>query len=584
MNVLFLSYANNSQSPLEELQEEDHQVYQLLVPRALQQHYLIHRDACTTKEKIAEFLILYREHIFLFAYSGHAGTDRLIVEGAEIYSQGLAKLLGRCPNLKMVLLNGCSTKAQVRQLLREGVPVVVATSAPIQDRLARVFATHFFMALARGDNFAQAFEAGIGGAKQTKPDLMVERSLGMPNETESAQEEISWGLYYQEKQSLRYRLPVKTSRPVLSELKPNELLINALVNALKTYSDEVNQLRLKEKNGQTVSISRKRMAVLNSLPAPVAEHLRKLMVPVKDENEGYDKLTIIRLQQLIRVYEITMELMAFTMLAQLWETKLLQPELLLPTEHVQVVLDFVQRPLSGREAYDYIHLIQETRQILDLEANRNLVNYFVSELLILKELPYQDEKFMSATFFLQTLRQRLVQSSLTSDEIPTLCIKTEEALADIFEKLGFMAKYNLAAINDIDVQKYRHSPKPSFRHNVVRLIDLLGGLEQTELIMERFTDNRSVLLLKEDEGLSELNLSPFIIDKNAFEKDADVSNIYFFSHYDPTSATYFFYYINNPEDQLIEVSDHQFPIVKAQLDAFIDLISTPPAPSSLESS
>ena len=51
----------------------------------------------------------YREQISIFHFSGHTGRDSIILEDEALNTQGLAKLLSQCPNLKLVVLNGSST-------------------------------------------------------------------------------------------------------------------------------------------------------------------------------------------------------------------------------------------------------------------------------------------------------------------------------------------------------------------------------------------------------------------------------------------------------------------------------------------
>ncbi len=566
MYVLFLAYANDTEHPLDELKDEDDQVYRSLIPGALQNHYLIHRESFASLNKIREFLILYRDHIFLFSFSGHADRDKLILdEDAQI--GGMAKLLGRCPNLKMVFLNGCSTQGQVKSLLDAGVPCVIATSSPVGDKMAKTFGISFFQALSTGDSFSDSFEAATGAIMLLDKNKKVYRGEYSKVDHADAQT-ASWGLFTHATSDLSFTLPA--AKPILEvpDFDPNSILIKRLIEALTGQSDELDFLIQKEKSGKLVSESKKRMAILNSLPAPIAEHLRKLMVPIQDENDGYDKLGKERLGQLVRTYEVTTELTAFTLMAQLWEAKILHTDLRIPEDQAIVIRDFLMRSVDQRQTYDYIGLVRAVRSILDDEFNKTLVNYFVPELEIIKELPYQNEEFMSATFFLQTLRQRMAAGGMSEQEEMTLCIRGEECLGEIFSRLGFLAKYQLAAVNNIDIQKYRHTAKPSFKHNIVRLIDLLGGLEQSEITLERFTDNRSVLLLREDEGLSELNLTPFILDKNAFEKDTDVSNIYFYSHYDRVSGVYYYYYVNNPNEEFLTVSTTEYAVIKAQMDAF----------------
>lgn len=575
MDVLFFAYAHSSASPLPALQEEGDKVYSMLTPKALQQHYLIHRDAYTTRQKIREFLILYRDNIFLFSYSGHAGGDKLLLADELSRAGGLAQLLGQCSNLKAVILNGCSTRGQVEQLLECGIPLVIATSAPVNDNSAKDFAVSFFQSLSLGDTIERAFEIGIGAAS-LGTSIDVHRSAALENTGEP--ESPLWGIYFKDRERLSVKLPEKPQQAGAPDFTPNEKLIATLLQALEGYSEDLEFLAFQEKKGKTVSASKKRMAILNCLPAPVAEHLRKLIAPTPGSDEGYDQAGEGRLKQLARTYSIITEMMAFIMLAQLWEVKLEHDRLYLPEKSAEVIREFLHRPELRTDSYDYIELIRSIRQVFEAEANTRLVEFFVPELEDIKELPYTNDNFMAANFFLNTLRQRLSSGGIAPGEVPSLCLRAEESLAEVFSHLGFMAEYTLASISDIDIEKYRHLRKPTFRHNIVRLIDLLGGLDQSDLVLERFTDNRSILLIKEpEEGrkLKELNLSPFIIDKNAFEADADdteVANIYFLSHFDNKKDAYYFYRAYNPDEGLLEASGRRLMIVKAQLDAFFRLL------------
>ena len=155
MNLIFSTFSNSQTAPLDTLQAEDAGVYQSLSERQAQGHIVIHRDALATMGSIRDYLILYRDKIVVFQYSGHAGRDRLILDDKEAFSEGIALLLARCPHLKLVVLNGCSTAGQVDLLLAHGIPMVIATSAPVNDRTATDFSIRFFKSLASNNETVQ---------------------------------------------------------------------------------------------------------------------------------------------------------------------------------------------------------------------------------------------------------------------------------------------------------------------------------------------------------------------------------------------------------------------------------------------
>ena len=105
-------------------------------------------------ERIYSVFQKYRDRIALFHFGGHADGDRLLLQSAfeprPAYADGLATLLGQQRGLKLVFLNGCSTRPQVKRLLDAGVPAVIATARPIDDHVATEFAMAFYQALTTG--------------------------------------------------------------------------------------------------------------------------------------------------------------------------------------------------------------------------------------------------------------------------------------------------------------------------------------------------------------------------------------------------------------------------------------------------
>ena len=128
MDVIFLAFANDDNQPLSSLKDEYDGIYKTLSPNHLKQHYLLHRDTEASIESISHYLVQFRNHIRLFLYSGHAGEHRLVLDKGDARAEGIAQLLSQCPKLKLVFLNGCSTKGQVNALLEKGIPAVMLTA------------------------------------------------------------------------------------------------------------------------------------------------------------------------------------------------------------------------------------------------------------------------------------------------------------------------------------------------------------------------------------------------------------------------------------------------------------------------
>lgn len=212
MQIIFLSYANSRTDPLPTLREEEEQVYSLLARRSKQQHFNIHRDAFTSVTTIIEYLELHREEIIVFSYSGHAERDGLLLDAESANAAGLAGLLGQCPRLALIVLNGCSTAGQVERLLKlPNRPVVIATSAPVGDNSATRFGISFFRTLAeRHETLEKAFQSGLNAARtSSKREIRESRGIGLetPREEREGSEHL-WGIYADRDSDLHWKLPV----------------------------------------------------------------------------------------------------------------------------------------------------------------------------------------------------------------------------------------------------------------------------------------------------------------------------------------------------------------------------------------
>ncbi len=577
MDILFLAFANQVADVLPTLQEEDDMINRLLSPRAKERHFLLHRESFVTVEKLPTYLTMYRDDLVLFLYSGHADRDVLLLGDGAAQAGGMAQMLGQCPNLRLVFLNGCSTQGQVARLLEAGVPVVLATSAPVNDRKATFFSIRFFEALQQQFTLREAFDMAKGALETAFADASVQqyRSAGFDaGEVETP----SWGLYFSEKSEhvLDWKLPVLSTPDVAAaaSFSPNQHLIDALFAALSPYNDEVRKLEQQARRGVQTPVPKKRMALLNALPAPLAEPLRKLMVPVEKENEGFDKVSEARLRQIAQAFTTSMELLCYTMMAELWDAYYETPALTIAPEQREDLRAFFRLSRTDRETYNMLPLIRTLRTVFE----QNKISFFVEELRQIWQLTDQNPEFLESIQFLNGLRLQMRRNEVDKSDLDYLNKHGEVCLAYLYGHLGFMARYKLATIQSIDVEKYRHRRDPRYNHTTIMLHDLLGGFDVSEIHLDVSLDNRSILLLNEDTW-EYLNLTPFVVDENAFRERTDVCKLFFFSHYLKAADTYCFKYVNKPDDPYLEISDARYPLVKEQFEAFADLLLQKPMPA-----
>lgn len=574
MKVIFLSYANSTTDPLPFLSEEDDANYSALQKRAFQQHFFLHRDSNTSTQNISKYLTLYKDNIYLFLYSGHADRHHLFIEEEVARSEGICQMLSQCGGLKLVVLNGCSTEGQVQALLDSGIPVVIGTSAPVNDQKAKNFSVTFFQNLKEGASIQEAFDFAIGAAKVSAEIKLYRGALASDPSRSLAirkSKAPTWGLFYKEEHRsvLNETLPSHTIIPQPDKYRPNERLTDNLWAALKDYSRKIQMQHLLEEDGESIEAGDKHIAILNSLPRPIAEHLRKLLCPVEDENQGYDKLSLARLQQMTTAFETIMEFLTYVLLAQIWEVgfenKMISPAL------TSLVKAYLHRKPKQWQAYDFKPLLLE----LDQELKRNNTPFFIEEMDI--QQMFQKLAFHDAHLFLNVLRKKIQEDAVAHYEIKELCIRAEESLAELVSELGYLGKYTLAAVKNIDVLRYRHKSVTSFNHGMVKLMRVFGKLQEEELELDRYLYNRSVLLLKKDKkdsgkNTQELSLSPFIIDDNAFYLKTDLSKLFFFSFFQKNTDSYIYRHIIRPDDPLLEVNEEKYELVKEQFDVFKKMI------------
>ncbi len=159
MKTSLFCFANNRDRPLSELRREDDTIDRLLDPLSSQQHFQKIRDSFATTDSVASKILTYQDSLCLFHFSGHAGSSALHLEDSSARAIGIAQLLARCPQLRLIFLNGCSTLEHIR-LLRENSSkaAIIATSTPVDDTVATHFSIAFYRALASGTTLAEALE------------------------------------------------------------------------------------------------------------------------------------------------------------------------------------------------------------------------------------------------------------------------------------------------------------------------------------------------------------------------------------------------------------------------------------------
>ena len=138
--VVFLAFANEQEGwrYLRNLPEESRQLQSIL--QGAKDRNLCELEV-RTNVTLSEIDEVFRRHVSrvaIFHFGGHADAERLLMESAggtkAAHAEGLAGYLGGQGGVKLVFLNGCSTRPQVTKLLDS---FLNAVSAPKPANPAR---------------------------------------------------------------------------------------------------------------------------------------------------------------------------------------------------------------------------------------------------------------------------------------------------------------------------------------------------------------------------------------------------------------------------------------------------------------
>lgn len=189
--ILNFAFANNDRQPLTNLSQESDSIVQLLASFEQKGQIILHREQQATIDNVSDFLTRNNNPMTLFHYGGHADSENLFLQGATAQAKGIAYQLAQQKSLKLVFLNGCSTRQQVQSLLDLGIAAVIATAVPVNDKSATVFAIDFYTAIAANHSIEVAFEKAAA-IVMTKTDRhpRIYRGLGRVKGPK-----LPWGLY-----------------------------------------------------------------------------------------------------------------------------------------------------------------------------------------------------------------------------------------------------------------------------------------------------------------------------------------------------------------------------------------------------
>jgi hypothetical protein len=274
----------------------------------------------------------------------------------------------------------------------------------------------------------------------------------------------------------------------------NEALIRDVFEEMIKYKVSLSKMVISDDDDDDADYRVLADLIIKNFPWPIGVELRRLF------SGSMRQLDRMRLDQIFKTIERSMQFVSFVMLSQMVKTT---------EEHKLVIPDNFKKEFKNRililSLGNYSWLI---RAIGNLYQEQK-VEWFMPEMA-----ENFDNKFYSALDFWVPERNEIghYQINLHQEEIEKRCVEYEEKLTFILRRISFLAKYKLVSVKEIKVIKSKIM-EAAFNH----VFDLLNSSDSdfkaNEFQESTFTESNSVLLMKNIKSLEPyLNLSPLIID------------------------------------------------------------------------
>jgi hypothetical protein len=513
--LIVLAFANQEDDHLNLLKEESNEIRRALRPLEKRDFIRIEHEESTTTKELSEMLMDNRDEVHIFHYAGHAGNDELLLEDGLAHEQGLARILGMQKNLKLVFLNGCSTKGQVDKLFDMGVKAVIATSAPINDTKAKDFSIAFYKALTYKYSLKRAFEFAKGEVelrhRETPVIEMQHRKIGGASTPSVPKDAMPWGLYVQpefEQEIYNFRLPyykeITVSPDILGSVTTNQYITQVLQEMCR-YNKDIYTKMVEIRNGDEVKrdSSYYFKLVFENFPLVIGEQIRVL--------KQMQLPNMARLEQLISTYIVTTQTLYYILLSNFWEEATKKKGF--------SKNDFLKKNSINHDnclSFDYI------KGMIDIYNRMKTadMSFFAPEMETLITNVTTDGHDTKTSYDMLEILRGSFQTMNTAD-IEAKCIEVEMAVANILWEAAFLVGYEIFSVRDIEIRFPRAS---SISYELDwGVADTNTSLFNDENFRKRdvFTNCDSVVMIgygRDGDMKNYLNLSPFIVDKNTYHK------------------------------------------------------------------
>ena len=277
----------------------------------------------------------------------------------------------------------------------------------------------------------------------------------------------------------------------------NEELIRQVFDEMVKYRPGLTKYTMVDEDEEEVDFRILGDQIIKNFPWPIGVELRRLF------SAGMRELNRMRLDQIFKTIERTMQFVSFVMLSQLWHN-MLQKKVTLPENMAKELRDRMLVLSMG----NFTWMIRAIGKLYRDSGH----DWFMPEMT-----EQIDKKLFGALDFWVPERNEIghYQINLTQEEIEKRCVEYEEKLTFILLRIAFLAKYRLVSVREIRVQKHKYK-NAKFKHVVDLLNSSDSDFDAKEIEEEEYSESHSVLLMKSIKSIDEyLNLSPLIIDTHS---------------------------------------------------------------------
>ncbi|MEO6038756.1 MAG: CHAT domain-containing protein, partial [Saprospiraceae bacterium] len=318
--TLLLLTANDPDNHLPLLTREGKDLQRLLnaVPR--KQYEVVFSPESDTEDLIKELNVANRQ-VELLHYAGHANGSQLRLTDVDAEAAVLAEKLRSAGTVKVIFINGCASQGQVRFFHAAGIPFVIATTRPVEDKQAFWVASQLYQYLALGRRLKQAFAEVMTDARLQQKDVDLDlRSLGLRDG--SPTDALPWGLYIRpgaENEDYSLSLSAR-SGPALQAVN-HTVFLDTLIFALeKSMAPAFTDLRRLADTLRRAPVpdGKKLHELTKALPSTLGLRIRQIVFQAEETSEEYYREL---LYDYCILFETLLHHVVSMLTAQLWQHK-----------------------------------------------------------------------------------------------------------------------------------------------------------------------------------------------------------------------------------------------------------------------